>query len=141
MLDNRGQSVVTTSGALVALLGAIGAIVIDRQGFVLPSDTQYPLLAALALFVIAAFFGIVVTTNNFKYDVASKETLAQLVRAHLTDSDELALRSIVGTNVTTIVTLRSGNDTKAQLLLVAFAAQLIALLSLATTVFLAVTGG
>lgn len=73
--------------------------------------------------------------------MASKETLAELVRAHLADTDGVALVSILTTNVTTIVTLRSGNDKKATRLLVALFAQLGALLSLAGAVFLAVTGG
>jgi hypothetical protein len=138
ILDGRGQAVVTTSAALVALLGAVGAVVIDRNGFVLPQVARYPLLSALVLFVVATF-GILATVN-FKYEVASKETLAEL-RAHLGDCDEVALASILTTNVTTIVTLRSGNHKKATRLLVALFAQLGALLSLAATVFLAVTAG
>lgn len=139
-LDGRGQAVVTTSGALVALLGAVGAIVMQRAGFALPGDAHYPLLAALVLFVVATFFGILVT-YNFKYDVADRETLAELAE-HLTDSDdEIALISTVGTNVKTIVTLRRGNNIKATLLLVALFAQLGALLSLAATVYLAVKAG
>jgi hypothetical protein len=139
-LDGRGQAIITTSGALVALVGAVGAFVINRNGFVLPADAHIPLLAALGLFVVSSFFGIV-TTFNFKYDVASRETLAELVRTHLTDPDQLALTSIVGTNVTTIVTLRRGNNIKAWLLLIARIAQLGALLSLAVTVYLAVRAG
>lgn len=139
-LDGRGQAVVTTSAGLVALLGAVGAIVINRKDFALPAVARYPLLSALILFVAATGFGILATIN-FKYDVASKETLAELVRAHLTDADDIALASILTTNVTTIVTLRRGNDKKAALLLVALFAQLGALLSLAATVFLAVNAG
>jgi len=117
-LDSRGQAIVTTSGALVALLGAVGAFVIDRSGFVLPTDAHYPLLATLGFFVVASFLGIL-GTFNFKYEVADRDTLAELAQAHLTDSDQLALTSTVGTNVTTIVTLRRGNNIKATLLLFA----------------------
>jgi len=139
-LDGRGQAVVTTSGALAALLAAVGALVIDSKGFVLPEDAHIPLLVTLGFFVVATSFGILVTFN-FKYEVADRETLAELMRAHLADSDAVALSSVVGTNVTTIVTLRRRNNTKAWFLLVALLAQLGALLSLAFTVFLAVTAG
>ena len=138
-LDGRGQAVVTTSGALVALLSAVGAIVINRKGFVLPAVARYPLFSALSFFVIATFFGILVTIN-FKYEVASKETLSKL-RGHWADSDNVAMRNIVATNVMTIATLRRGNDKKATLLFVALFAQLGALLSLAVTVFLAIRVG
>jgi hypothetical protein len=139
-LDGRGQAVVTTSGALAALLTAVGAIVVNRKGFVLPVVARYPLVSALAFFVIAAFFGILVTIN-FKYEVASKKTLSKLPRGHWADSDNVAMRNIVATNVMTIATLRRGNDTKVTLLLVALFAQLGALLSLAVTVFLAIRAG
>jgi hypothetical protein len=138
-LDGRGQAVVTTSGALVALLGAVGALVIDRNGFVLPSDAHYPLLAALVLFVAASLLGILVTID-FRYAVASAETL-DLMEKHLTDSDQTARKSIVGTNVKTIVTLRRGNNKKASFLFVALFTQLGAVLSLALTVYLAVRAG
>lgn len=138
-LDGRGQAVVTTSAALVALLGAVGAIVINRKGFTMPAVTRYPLLSALILFVVATGLGIVVTVN-FRYEVASKESLAELP-AHLSDADDVALDNIVVINVTTIVTLRHGNDKKAALALIALFAELGALLSLAATVFLAVNAG
>jgi hypothetical protein len=139
-LDGRGQAVVTTSGALAALLSAVGAIVINHKGFVLPAVARYPLVSALAFFVVATFFGILVTIN-FEYEVASKKTLAELPRGHWADSDNKAMKNIVAANVTTIVTLRRGNDKKVTLLFVALFAQLAALLSLAVTVFLAIRAG
>jgi Flp pilus assembly protein TadB len=104
-LDSRGQAVVTTSGALVTLLTAIGAVVFKLKGLIVPDEARYALVTALACFIIAAFFGILVTIN-FKYDVASKKTLQQLPRSHSNDSAELAQRNIVATNVKTIITLR-----------------------------------
>lgn len=136
-LDGRGQAVVTTSGALVALLGAVGAFVIGRTGFVLPPGARPWLLVALGCFAGASLFGILVTLP-FKYDVPSRKALAALVQAHLTDSEAKALYSIVKANVTTIVTLRRGNNIKVLLLLTALTGQLAAAASLAVTVYLAV---
>ena len=137
-LDGRGQAIVTTSGALVALLSAVGVIVSHRSSFVLPQAARYPLVAALVLFVIAAFLGIL-ATMNFKYDVVSRDSLAQMVRRHWPDTDDVAAKNIATANVNTTVTMRRGNNKKAVLLLVALFAQLGALLSLSVAVFLLVT--
>lgn len=137
-LDGRGQAVVTTSGALVALLSAVGAIVIHRSTFVFPGSARYPLVGALVLFVVAAFLGIL-ATMNFKYDVVSMDSLGEMLRSHWIDSDEVALKNIAAANVSTIVTMRRGNNKKAALLLMALFAQLGALSSLSIAVFLLIT--
>ncbi len=134
-LDGRGQAVVTTSGALVALLSAVGAIVIHRSTFVFPGNARYPLVSALILFVVAAFLGILAAVN-FKYDVVSRDSLSQMLRGHWTDSDDMAAKNIATANVITIKTMRRGNNTKAALLLIALFTQLGAFLSLSVAVFL-----
>ena len=136
-LDTRGQTVVTTSGVLITILSAVTAVAINRKILVVPGAVRYSILSALACFILAVFFGILATIN-FKYYVASKSTLLQLSREHSADSREVAERNIVATNVTTILTLRKGNDIKVVLLLVALFAQLAALLSLGAAVLLAV---
>jgi hypothetical protein len=108
-LDTRGQTVVTTSGVLITILSAVTAIAVNRKVLVAPGAVRYSILSALACFIIAVFFGILATIN-FKYHVASKSTLLRLPREHSADSREVAERNIVATNVTTILTLRKGND-------------------------------
>jgi hypothetical protein len=136
-LDARGQAVVTTAGVLVTILSTVSAIAINKKLLAVSGPVRYSILSALACFILAVILGILATIN-FKYDVANKSTLLQLPREHSTDSKELAERNIVATNVTTILTLRRGNDRKATFLFAALFAQLAALLGLAVAVLLAV---
>jgi hypothetical protein len=125
---------VTTSGALVALLSAV-ALLLRRSTFVFSGNARYPLVSALALFVVAAFLGILATVN-FKYDVVSRDSLSQMLRGHWADTDEIAAKNIAAANVNTIMTMRSGNNRKAVLLLMALFTQLGAFLSLSVALFL-----
>jgi hypothetical protein len=135
--DARGQAVVTTSGVLLTILSTVTAITINRKVLAVSGPVRYAILSALACFVIAVALGILATIN-FKYDVAAKSALLQLPREHSVDSREIAERNIVTTNVSTVLTLRKGNDLKAIFLLAALFAQLAALLGLAVAVLLAV---
>lgn len=137
-LDTRGQAIVTTSGVLLTLLSAVSTIAIGRKTLAVPQDVRYALLSALGLFIIAAFFGIL-ATFNFTYSVAGEDSLYEIPRGHFTDSREVAERNIAAINVTTIITLRTGNNRKVVLLLAALFTQLAALLSLGAAVLLAAT--
>jgi hypothetical protein len=136
-LDARGQAVVTTAGVLVTILSTVTAIAINKKLLVIPGPVRYAILSALACFILAVILGILATIN-FKYDVASKSTLLQLPREHWTDRKEIADRNVVATNVTTILTVRRGNDRKATFLFAALFAQVAALLGLTVAVLLAV---
>lgn len=131
--DARGQSVVTTSAGLVALFAAVGAFVSNQDKYQLPRAALVPLTATLAMFAVAAFLGIL-ATYNFAYRVADGESLLA-IHQHMTDSETVAIKNVALTNARTVSTLRSGNNKKATLLLLALFAQLAALISLAATIF------
>ena len=57
-LEARGIGVITTSGTIVALLFALGALVSDQEGFRLSDIGQSLLAAAVLAFAIACFLGI-----------------------------------------------------------------------------------
>jgi xanthine/uracil/vitamin C permease (AzgA family) len=138
-LDARAQSLVTTSGSLVTLLSAVGAFVSSRSGYALPRGAGYPLVVTVTMFTITLLFAIV-ATYNFKYEVADAETLLQIPRSHWADSEDIAVKNITATNVTTVLTLRRGNDRKVKFILAALVAQLVALGSLGATVYLMIIG-
>lgn len=136
-LDTRAQSVVTVSGSLVTLLAAVGAFISSRKDYRLPSVTHAPLIITVVMFTVTIALAIL-ASFNFRYDVADKQTLMQLPRQHWADSEDIALKNITATNVTTVTSLRYGNDQKATFILVALIAQLLSLGSLGLTVYLMV---
>jgi hypothetical protein len=136
-LDARAQSFVTASGTLVTLSAAIGAFVSSRKDYVVPSVAQFPLIITVTLFTITLILAIL-ATFNFAYQVADRRTLEGMPRDHWNDEEGTALRNVVALNVTTVLTLRHGNNQKVAFLLAALVAQLIALTSLGLTVYLMV---
>lgn len=132
-IDARGQSVVTTSGSLVTLLAAVGAFVTSQDQYRLPRAVFLPLVVTLTLFAVAAFLGIL-ATYNFTFRVANGATLAAIPQ-HLKDSEEVTSKNITYLNALTVRTMRSGNNKKALLLLIAMFAQLGALVALAVSLY------
>lgn len=60
-LEQRGISVITTSGTLITLLLALAGLSGRASGLTLPDDAQWLLRIALALLPLAAIAGIVAT--------------------------------------------------------------------------------
>lgn len=58
-IEARGLSVITTSGALVTLLFALGSLISGVEGYKLPETGRWLLLGALAGFLLAAIAAIV----------------------------------------------------------------------------------
>lgn len=124
-LDARGIAVLTTSGTLVTLVFAIGAVVTGATGFSPPAETVVIVTIGLVAFVAAALFGLLANRLK-KYDVVTTGQLWSWRNnaAAWAASDQDARRAITKGNIVTIDTLRAGNDTKAKWIEAALWAQL-----------------
>ena len=111
-LDGRGQAVVTASGALVALLSGIAALVQAGTKAPAPPLAVGLVLLALALFVLAAVSGIAAGWNRH-YAVATPATLTRMLTEHWTDSEVDARNNVATVHATTVRTLREANRFKA----------------------------
>jgi hypothetical protein len=68
-LQQRGLAVVTSSGTLVTLLFAIGAVAIEATDFTLPELSKVLFAGALAAFAIAGIFGILANRPDYYEEV------------------------------------------------------------------------
>lgn len=86
--------------------------------YALPTATYFPLIVTVTLFTITLMLAIL-ATFNFRYQVANRRTLEQMPRQHWNDDEVTALRNVVTLNVTTVLSLRHGNNQKVVFLLAA----------------------
>lgn len=138
-LDARGVSVLTTSGTLVTLLLALGALVTDLDGFEPSQISLWTLAGALAGFVSSALLSLL--ANRLRgYEVTQPAQLHEWRDRDGAwhDTADKARRVITKANILTIASLRQGNNTKASFIEAALWAQFGAVLLLATSVGTAV---
>jgi len=139
-LEARAQTIITTSGTVVTLLAAVGAFGGAWAKRAVPRTIDYPLVVTVTMFTFAVLFAVL-STFIFKYSVVDLKSLERLPRANWGDSDDIAVKNITAMNVTTIGTLRRGNNKKVVLLMVAWCAQLFAVASLGLVVYLITING
>jgi len=137
-LEARGITAVTAAGTLVTLLFALTAGLTAAPGFKLPAGADVPLLLAVIAFVIAAVFGL--TTNlPLRYQEPTVRGLMKLVDARFWLAPaEIGELRVAGAQVALIAAMRSANNLKVRLLILAIATELIAIVFLfcAVTVIL-----
>jgi hypothetical protein len=129
-LEARGITTVTAAGTLVTLLFALTAGLTAAPGFKLPAGADVPLLLALIAFVIAAILGL--TTNlPLRYQEPTVRGLAKLINARFWAAPpEIGELRVAGVQVALIAAMRSANNLKVWLLILAIAAELIAIIFL-----------
>jgi hypothetical protein len=129
-LEARGITAVTAAGTLVTLLFALTAGLTAAPGFKLPAGADVPLLLAVIAFVIAAVFGL--TTNlPLRYQEPTVRGLAKLVEHRFwVGPAEIGELRVAGAQVALIAALRAANNLKVWLLILAIAAELIAIVFL-----------
>jgi hypothetical protein len=133
-LEARGVTVITTSGTLVTLLFGLTAGLTAVSGFKLPGGAKLPLLLALIAFVVAAGFGIV-TNMPLRYQEVTPQGLAKLVNARFwTAPPTVGELRVAAAQVALLSAARSANNLKVRLLIVAIAAELLAVAFLAWAV-------
>ena len=122
---SRSLTIVTTSGSLVTLLSGLIAVAAGgSKTWTLPSGAHAPLAIALVFFVGAALLALWI---HFPRDVqrATPEALEALLSAD--DSNDVAIEAIAGLRLTTLKSIRSLNRERAWFLLLAIAAEIVAI--------------
>lgn len=131
--DGRGQSLVTTSGALVTLLGGLAALVRTPPMVRLPTPASVAVSIALVLFVCAATCGIIAGWNRL-YAVATVPTMHRMTSGHWKDDEVDARNNVAGVQLRTLDTLRRANEFKVRWVSVGLIMQASALAVLAVAV-------
>lgn len=139
-LITRANGVITTTGAVVAFLAALTVILVGRDFriFDMPVTSAAPVdspaeaaskdsselstvtlwlfVAAVSLAMISAIIATWASQNFRKITAAKPATYWAMVNEHRTDPEEVALNEVAAHNIRRLVTLRSGNNSKATIL-------------------------
>lgn len=117
-LDTKGLAIVTSSGTLVSLVFAIGAIAIARKdtNFIPTATIAVPATLSLILFVIAATLGLF-ATRVIEYSVADPRSLEKMRTEHWKLTDTQARSVVMWYKIGTLKDVRAGNNSKAMLVL------------------------
>jgi len=140
-LEARGATLVTSSVSLLTLVTALTVLVAGKDYVFRDHRAFMVLLVALAAFIAAGAVGVFVQTYGFKFrvmDAATLEVLANQPNWERTADD--AARNWVHWQVMSICTLREGNNTKAALIGIGLGFQLLAIVLLAVSVGIELSG-
>jgi hypothetical protein len=121
-LDGRGIALVTTSGTFVTLIFALATFGLGKD-YQPSSVARLLVLGAVVGLCLAALLGLVANALR-RYEVMKGGALLAMTREHWRDGDELARRVCADSDARTTVTLRSGNERKADLITAGLVAQL-----------------
>lgn len=131
-LDARGLGVVTTSSALIALVLSL-SVVVTGTDFTVSGLSAAGVFLSLLLFMVAGVAGILANANR-SHEVASTETLNEMLCSHWTDTEVTARNIRASLNVRTLSTLRAGNNVKVGFLTAALVCQLVAIAALVVAI-------
>lgn len=135
-LEQRGITVITSSGVFVSLVFGFSALVTSRPGFELKAWPQALLIASLIAFFAAAIAGIVLNSPR-RYREASVDDLKRLiVRGFWDASDSLGGRRASQVRVSILNAARDVNAAKAKWLTGAVVTQVVAISLLSAAVVL-----
>ena len=134
-LEQRGLAVITTSGALVTLLFALAALSTKKEPtFELTGGAEMALGISLAFFVGAAICALVTNVPLPYHQVKPAQVEGRLDEDPVR-SEHDALRDIAKTRATELKSARRMNGIKANLLLVAMALEVAAVVAVAVAVW------
>jgi uncharacterized membrane protein YcjF (UPF0283 family) len=131
--EQRGLAVITTSGVLVSLLFGLTAVLTGAARYQLPEVSRIAILAALVFFVVAAIGGIV-TNLPRSYRGVTAEALKKQIDERWEDSAAVAQREVALTELKVIGRAKEQNSWKGRSLIIAIAAEILAVLCLAVAV-------
>lgn len=115
-LEQRALSVVTTSGGLVTLLFALGALSVGSEKTFDPSDlTTGALALSLVLFLIAAILALQ-ANKPVEYEEAKVDSIESRLREETPFTTEEAIVDIALTRVEELRSARTRNEDKADAL-------------------------
>lgn len=133
-LEQRGLSVITTSGVLVTLLFGLAALSTkEKQTFILPTTSKILLLIALVCFLVAIGAGLAANAPR-QYEGVKVEPLIHAVKERALDTQSVAERNISLTRLKVLRVAKKRNQEKARLVFTAIAAEVGALLTVASAI-------
>uniref|UniRef100_UPI001E58F084 hypothetical protein n=2 Tax=Mycobacterium avium TaxID=1764 RepID=UPI001E58F084 len=141
--EGRGSTIVTTSSSLRTVVFGLTVVVTGKDYVFANCYAVWVLIAALGAFVISAVLGLVVSAYSFRYKTVSLDFLRQLEDrdgALWKVSADQAVNYDVQQQVTTICSLRGGNERKADLVVASLVFQVAAVALLALSVGLEIYG-
>ncbi len=124
-LEQRGLSLVSTSGALVTLLFGLTAFAVEREGFVLPTSGRVLLVVALGFFVVAALAAIV-TNIPLSYQGVTTDSLRGAVRNRWGDSEAVATQMTSFTRIDVLESAKRRNNLKSVALFAGMVCEIVA---------------
>jgi hypothetical protein len=135
-LEQRGITVITSSGTFVTLVFAISALITKLHGAksLQPSEIVL-IIVSMGLFVLAAIFGITVNKPE-DYGALNRDLLKRVLAGSTDDIDDLRTQTAQA-----IGHARDVNGTKANRLQVAIICQVLAVLVLVAAIILIVIIG
>jgi hypothetical protein len=114
-LEQRGLAIVSSAGALVTLLFALGALATKAQDFVLEQEAKVLLVAAVGIFLAAAVSALA-TNLPTPYENVSPDALRDRLRESPVRDEDAARRDIALTSVKVLRDAKAKNQRKAKLL-------------------------
>jgi hypothetical protein len=136
-IESRGQSVVTTSGALITLQLAIAAFSINRKTFHLPHSAKVALIVGAVLFFIAAACAIWANRPRGVQEL-KPESLQKAIQKWETPTEVIEQRA-ARAFLTVLAAARLANKKRSSWLFFAIGAQVLAVLAVGVGVCLALT--
>lgn len=136
-LEQRGLAVVTSSGTLVTLLFAVGALATEAKGLQLPQDSRVLMILALLFFAGAGILGILTNRPDIYLEVETewlRKTLNPIAWGY--KDVPLGMRRSAEARVRSIESFRERNPKKVKLLVGAIACEVIAVAFVAVGVVL-----
>ena len=128
-MNAQAMSLLTSAGGLLTLSVAAIAF-LDGKDFT-PNGIAETLFAfALVLFLVAGGLALTASISR-SYQVATGDAMIKMIIDHWTGTNTTARNVAAGLNIRTIGSLRTGNDSKALLLIWAAVAQVAAVVVLA----------
>lgn len=132
-VEERGVAVITTSGALVALLFGLVAVLTEAENFDLPQQSRGPLWLALILFTGAAVLALL-TNLPLRYANVDPQGIKKTVDDYVERPKSDAFTRIAVVRVEMYRSAKRANEVKARALFAAMVLEVAAVVSLAIAV-------
>lgn len=114
-LEGRAAALLGSSGTLLALIFGLTVLMTGKDAVYQSRVATLVLIVAMAAFLVSAVLAILVQAHGYRYKVISDDALRSLARDHAEwgRRADSAMRAWVSKQVSTICTMRAGNDMKA----------------------------
>lgn len=114
-IESRSMAVITSSGALVALMFALVALISGADSFKLPSASKPALALAVVAMLLAASLSIWAMAPTAGYETADEAGLEDL-KNHWADDEVTAHRRVFATRLKVYAAASTKNESRAKIL-------------------------